>query len=93
VGFRCTGFSEPWLYTPAYLHGTGAYKTVFASLRVATLLQEIYVCPLSREGEPTVREAKEVFTATTVMVSAFVDGVPNSVAYFRQILFSETQQA
>ena len=62
-------------------------RTISASLRVATLLQEIYVCPLSREGEPTVREAKEVFTATTVSVSAFVDGVPNSVAYFRSSTF------
>src|SRR5215218_3180162 len=55
-------------------------RTVFASLRVATLLQEIYVGPLSREGEPTVlRKVKEVFTATVVRVRAFLDGVQNSV--------------
>jgi len=30
------------------------------SPEVATLLEEIYVGPLPREGEPTVREAKEV---------------------------------
>src|SRR5215210_7520433 len=82
LSFRQTGFSETCLYTPAYLYGTGAYRTVFANLRVATLLQEIYVCPLSREGEPTVlRKVKEVFTATIVRVRAFVDGVRKSVGY------------
>ena len=80
LSFRQTGFSETCLYTPAYLYSTGVYRTVFASLRVATLLQEIYVGPLSREGEPTVlRKVKEVFTATVVRVRAFLDGEQNSV--------------
>ena len=49
-------FISPHAYTVL-----GRISPYIQILGVAALLQEIYVRPLPREGEPTVREAKEVF--------------------------------
>jgi hypothetical protein len=82
---------KPALIHPPTYAVPGRIGPYLRALRVATLLQEIYVGPLSREGEPTVlRKVKEVFTATIVRVRAFVDCVRNSVAYFRYYPSSET---
>src|SRR5919107_2111764 len=49
------------MHTLAYLSVPERIRAHHQVLRVATLLEEINVGPLPREGEPTIREAKEIF--------------------------------